>query len=724
MMHVQEFAERILLGKTLSEKLLRPDTLDDTPTKSIGQLPKLPNRPPELALDLWHKSKRIPFPSIKQLDQEKPRGLLLHFFANHELLALELMALALLKFPEAPAEFRKGLVHTIFEEQNHMRLYQKRMRAYGVAFGEIPVNDFFWTCISGMHSLKEFVASMSLTLEQANLDYALYYRDIFKKIEDEETSKILERVYYEEIGHVKHGLKWTRLWKDPQESDWEAHKNALTFPLSPARAKGTIFSKEARRLAGFSDSYIAQLELYSKSKGRSPSVYWFNPACENQIAHGKAKYTPSKLVQQLTSDFSSLPVFFCAQDDVVLVPHGPSAPFLGLLKQAGFSIPEFIEVPSSGSIDALNAHEISQRKIGGLCPWGWSPDCDTVFAPLKNNLVPNAPVDSLPEWQEDLSSAFSKAWSVSILQGLLQSIPLQEHWNCNSTIVGRVCTTVDAIFKTQIVFQKKGFQRLVAKAIYSASGQNMVHFSTEAELTKKRNWLENILQKQGAVVVEPWLNKVMDFSLHLTVSTTGTVSILGATQFFTDHRGQFQGSIVGRMDAGLESELLKFLHFHPYRSHPKPMSIFLEQVGQFVGKSLFDLGYCGPVGVDLMVYKNFQAEGEPFGIKPIVEINPRHSMGRLALMLAKHLKHRRLGVWIILTVQTLSKAGYETLPDFAQTVKTRFPIKMTDDHKIDQGGLLTTDPATAKNFSSLLLVGYSYEQCQDMAQTLRLPITF
>ena len=82
------------------------------------------------------------------------------------------MALALLKFPNAPEKFRRGLYGILREEQEHLRLYLERMRAVGVEFGEIPVSDFFWRTISSMATPIDFVARLSLTLEQANLDYA------------------------------------------------------------------------------------------------------------------------------------------------------------------------------------------------------------------------------------------------------------------------------------------------------------------------------------------------------------------------------------------------------------------------------------------------------------------------------------------------------------------------------------------------------------------------
>ena len=68
---------------------------------------------------LQFSEERLPFP--RSFAAEHSRAQALHFFANHELLAIELMALCLLKFPNAPIPFQKGLVHTITEEQEHLR---------------------------------------------------------------------------------------------------------------------------------------------------------------------------------------------------------------------------------------------------------------------------------------------------------------------------------------------------------------------------------------------------------------------------------------------------------------------------------------------------------------------------------------------------------------------------------------------------------------------------
>jgi len=118
---------------------------------------------------------------------------MLHFLANHELLATELMALVLLKFPDAPKEFRMGVYRTLREEQAHTLMYMRRMKECGLHFGELPVNDYFWRMVSGMEEPIDFVTRLSLTFEQANLDFSKHYATLFRQVGDSSTANVLEK---------------------------------------------------------------------------------------------------------------------------------------------------------------------------------------------------------------------------------------------------------------------------------------------------------------------------------------------------------------------------------------------------------------------------------------------------------------------------------------------------------------------------------------------------
>ena len=109
-MTISEFAEQIVHSTDLEAKLAPPASeLRDMPSRAPLATPATPGRPPELRLVVGTND-RAAFPRESDLRDDRHRGRLLHFFANHELLATELMALALLKFPETPDAFRRGLL--------------------------------------------------------------------------------------------------------------------------------------------------------------------------------------------------------------------------------------------------------------------------------------------------------------------------------------------------------------------------------------------------------------------------------------------------------------------------------------------------------------------------------------------------------------------------------------------------------------------------------------
>ncbi|MBC8094972.1 MAG: DUF455 family protein [Akkermansiaceae bacterium] len=427
-MELRDFAEQVLFATTLEEKLQSPETITDERPGSALITPDAPGRPNELRFKP-QVSGKAEFPGLHQLEQPRERGRLLHFFANHELLATELMALVLLRFPDAPAAFRKGVYQTLKDEQEHTRLYIGRMKECGLTFGELPVSGYFWRTVSAMENPMDYVSSLCLTFEQANLDFARHFAKGFAQVGDVSTAKLLEKIYKDEIGHVAYGLKWFRRWKNQTQSDWEAFCRQLKFPLSPQRAKGFSLNVEGRRAAGLDPHFIAELNVYSQSKGRTPSVFVFNPYAEAFIAHGKT-FTPGKQQAQLARDLANLPQFLGRQDDVVLVPKRPSVHFLSGIKQAGFALPEFVELGAATDASHTAAlRDLGSRKLGRLRPWAWGPDSAELLAPLFANVTGEERTAN-QRFNEGIAQLYSKAWSAALLQKFLSSerCPPGSYW--------------------------------------------------------------------------------------------------------------------------------------------------------------------------------------------------------------------------------------------------------------------------------------------------------
>lgn len=265
-MNPYEWCEKLFFGTGLEDKLSAPDqwSIKDFSQKYMPalEMPLVPNRDSSIRFS----SEQIRFPKNKSFKDSKNVAKAIHFFANHELLAIETMAYAILFLPESSHDdslAKLGLVQTIVEEQKHLKLYIQRLKELHCSFGDYPLNDFFWEKTRGVKDLKEFLSIMSLTFESANLDFCMFYSRIFEDAGDSKTAQIMETVLSDEIKHVKlGGVYLKKLSKKERLELWEYYCQVLPLPLTPARAKGMVFNREARELAGLGINFINQLENY------------------------------------------------------------------------------------------------------------------------------------------------------------------------------------------------------------------------------------------------------------------------------------------------------------------------------------------------------------------------------------------------------------------------------------------------------------------------------
>jgi uncharacterized ferritin-like protein (DUF455 family) len=254
---IRAFARGVVTADTLDAKLTPPPAglKDDAP----GPAERLagPGRPSDLRIAPGGEV-RVPRPVGMADAAQRPR--IVHALANHELQAIELFAWALLAFPDAPSPFRRGLLVLLADEQRHFRLYAERLAAFGVGFGDLPVSGHFWNKTDALRTPLQFVCTMGLTFENANLDFALELADAAHRAGDDETADVLARVHADEIRHVAFAWTWLERLKRPEQSMWEAYCEAVPPPHGPQRARGARMDRASREAAGFDSDFIERLE--------------------------------------------------------------------------------------------------------------------------------------------------------------------------------------------------------------------------------------------------------------------------------------------------------------------------------------------------------------------------------------------------------------------------------------------------------------------------------
>lgn len=260
---IQNACLSILFGNTIQSKTIIYKNAywnHNEDEKNLNLNFSKPGRPQ----NLHFTDKKIKFPKDHEFKNESSRAKAIHFFANHELLAIEVMAKMLLILPndEHSQSYKEEIWKTLQDEQKHLWLYKTHIEKLGFYMGAFPVNDYFWKAFKDVIDFKSYFSLMALTFETANLDFASFYSNLFLKIGDFEGKLILDKIYNDEVFHVKLGIKY---FNDvySQKSLWNNYVESLPWPLTPARSRGIHYQRNHRINAGYSNEFIDELESFN-----------------------------------------------------------------------------------------------------------------------------------------------------------------------------------------------------------------------------------------------------------------------------------------------------------------------------------------------------------------------------------------------------------------------------------------------------------------------------
>jgi len=399
-----------------------------------------------------------------------------------------------------------------------------------------------------------------------------------------------------------------------------------------------------------------------------PDIYYFNPTCEPAIANGSPYYTAPARLRKFESDLGYLPVWLGEEKDQVLVQGTVDKEFHLRMRDLGFKLAEPIPLDK-----ALANEDWTNQPKGRLFPWGWSPAVYQLFKKVFPSFRVDFRQSAVATWQISHKILYSRLTAIGLLKAMIEQI--KGDWMPRLSDLPVVCTT-----HGQIYHEADQCKRAVVKTPWSSSGRGLLLFPNGDSRKKNDEVLSGMLNQQGFVTVEPWQDKVMDFSYQF-FSLSGKINYKGRTMFETDQKGRYiRNSLTDSPETDVE--VSQFLEEH----NSEVVSLLQTALSQ----SRYAKFYEGWIGVDALIYRT---EEGVLKFHPMVEINGRFTMGAIALKIRDYLAPGSQGFMQIFYSKT------RNFQDFCQRQEAEKPLRMVD-NKIVGGFLPLTPPLPSHHFGA------------------------
>ncbi|VAW53938.1 FIG00005326: uncharacterized protein [hydrothermal vent metagenome] len=243
----KKVAETLLLQKNFLKGKLVTDLMTDIQALPV---PGRPNKPALVA------PKDVPKRSFISL---KGRLILVHAIAHIEFNAINLALDAVYRFQDMPAQYYSDWCRVAAEEAQHFTMLCNYLLSHGVSYGDFSAHNGLWEmAVKTDFDVLVRMALVPRVLEARGLDVT---PNMIKKLQptgDTQLIKILEKIFHDEIEHVKIGTFWYKTLCE--ERQLEPEKTFLQLIEKYMQgAKFGPFETEARVKAGFSHKEMQAL---------------------------------------------------------------------------------------------------------------------------------------------------------------------------------------------------------------------------------------------------------------------------------------------------------------------------------------------------------------------------------------------------------------------------------------------------------------------------------
>ncbi len=328
----------------------------------------------------------------------------------------------------------------------------------------------------------------------------------------------------------------------------------------------------------------------------------FNPEHDSALALENGIYTPKPQIQQFGKDLSTLPLWYSANEDKVILPEITDKDWLSVVDKINPNIKSKIT-----SIDDYK--HLKEEKC--LTPWG----IDNTICRVTNTTK----IDG-----EDIASIIQRTKIFSSREQTQDALSRLKTEGLYSGFVSQKVDSIEEIRKINTEFGK-----IVVKAPWSSSGRGVFFIDNLDSKEEKR--ILKIIDSQGFVMVESFFEKEIDFAIEFEF-IEDKWQFAGYSIFTTDEHGAYKQNILAS-DEILRNEICKYADY-------KQLDKIIDFYCHYLQERKDEIKGNNVIGVDMMAGKG--------KIHPCVEINVRHTMGIVARKLFdKYVESGKTGYYAI-----------------------------------------------------------------------------
>lgn len=375
------------------------------------------------------------------------------------------------------------------------------------------------------------------------------------------------------------------------------------------------------------------------------------PHAEAQVGFGVPGHVPAKPVVRLAADLELLIGQLGTAKDVLLTRQTPTERQLDRLMAAGLTAPRCMAA-------ALDHHVLPRRhplrQLDGAMPqpWAWTPDTCHFFGPLRRSGA------TVPRWDAQSGRPWSKAWAALLLAELVSDAEFTN----KGLKLAEIDVPVAVVSEVKLAARLKelsaaGVETAVIKNVLASSGRGAIRVACQRHTwtTSESRWLANTLRVRGHVVVAPWRERVLDLSVQLDLAAP--TPVVGITGLLCDPLGRYLGNLVHEPDISVDHHTT------------------LTTVAHRVAAALRSAGHTGLAGIDAMLFRDQTGE---LHLQPLLEVNPRTTMGHIALAIRRQLPDQTRAVLRLFGPRHIRRETVSAFTAASQANPTGDIVALTD----------------------------------------------